>query len=167
MTEFQKQTVQFGRSPNVVFFGNFTNEFDDIPRSGRSTGFFSFRKHSPKDLEFVVSPFEKSFGRNKNQMFSPIPIQIRKDNKLQSFKGFCMKFLFLSFVGDKLTFKKQNPSGFLGLFSNLTKKMEKKYEIEKERDLVKQTLVPSWIYNEFRINYIRNFKVLLRLLLFS
>ncbi|EMY79637.1 hypothetical protein LEP1GSC060_0481 [Leptospira weilii serovar Ranarum str. ICFT] len=54
-----------------------------------------------------------------------------------------MEFLSLSFVGDKLTFEKQNPSRALGFFSNITKKMEKKDEIEKERNLVKQTLGPS------------------------
>ncbi|WP_036043228.1 hypothetical protein [Leptospira alstonii] len=57
-----------------------------------------------------------------------------------------MKFLFPSFVSDELRFKKQNSSGVLGFFSNITKKMEKKDAIEKERNLVKQTLGPSLRY---------------------
>lgn len=54
-----------------------------------------------------------------------------------------MKFLFLSFVGYKLAFKKQNPSCVLIFFLNITKKMKKKYAVEKERNLVKQTLGPT------------------------
>ncbi|KAA1288447.1 hypothetical protein C4X99_22275 [Leptospira interrogans serovar Geyaweera] len=39
-----------------------------------------------------------------------------------------------------MAFKKQNPSCVLIFFSNITKKIKKKYAVEKERNLVKQTL---------------------------
>ncbi|EPE83571.1 hypothetical protein LEP1GSC021_4702 [Leptospira noguchii str. 1993005606] len=42
-----------------------------------------------------------------------------------------------------MAFKKQNPCCVLIFFSNIPKKMKKKYEVEIERNLVKQKLGPT------------------------